>query len=273
MGNSLLMTPMLSDAATLSTTAPVAASMPLNYLQKTQPTDTCRWTDTTQVTFDVDLTAAYASAGVSSWNFLALLFTNFAAGDQVTIKTASSQANLTSSPAFTSTTDAWPDPGLTTWDRPPFVLWLGSSGRSENWLRVSVTASGGSSYREAGRLYIADAYQVSGLRYGTSTGFGEEEIIQEAEGGPEYAYERPRARSREFTLEAHGPSAQAEIHTHWLEIQRLRGVSKDVLFVLDPEDTTYLAQNTIYGRLRPASEQNNPAFRLYTLTLRIKEML
>src|SRR5579864_7228691 len=118
MKNVLLMSPALSDAATLAGSSQVA-SLPIANLQAMQPKKKWRSTGTTEYV-TADMGAAVACNG------LALIGHNLTSAATLRVRAAASAANVTASPALdTGAVSAWPvsgKPADVNW--PQYFSWL-----------------------------------------------------------------------------------------------------------------------------------------------------
>jgi hypothetical protein len=106
MGNLVIATPVLSDAATLSAVGAVAASLPLENLQTQRPSQVCRWTDNDGVGLVADLGDSYAV------RLVALLAQNGTVDIKRRVRLADTEANLTAAPLYDSGLATQADPRL-----------------------------------------------------------------------------------------------------------------------------------------------------------------
>ena len=53
---------------------------------------------------------------------------------------------------------------------------------------------------------------------------------------------------------------EAEMLDNWDKVMRLRGRSKDILFVLNPDSTTHLHHSIVYGLVESGLTVIEPAF-------------
>lgn len=232
MANILLATPILSDAATMTAGDETAAG-PVTNLQKMQITDLWE-SDTTTSFVEVDLTA------VSAFNLVSLIHTNAAISDTWRVRTANSQAALTSAPTHDSGTLTINDKHATA----SVFYWI-SGGLNNQWVRVDISTAA-SPFR-AGRLYIADALQPSvNYQYGVADGYDDDAQIDKTDGGnliPTSGFNRSVL---DFTVNISGETERHDIH----EFNRLRGASTDVLIVTDPAVTNNKQDYLYYGLLQ-----------------------
>lgn len=272
MGNPVIATPALSDAATL-TASSAPATLPVSNLQGEQPGVVWRALDPAASWVEVDLGAA------SAINLVALLHHNLGSAATWRIRAAATQGDLTAAPGYDSTAiTAWPTAGLEDWGTVNSVLWLAAAPQSFRWWRIDLAdAANPAGFLEAGRLYIADAWQPSrNLEYGWSTAWQDPSEFALALGGQEYAVERRRRRLIQFTIPIVAESqaaAEAEAYGKAFELQRLRGLSGDVLAIRDPDNAAQLQRQTIYGRMAELRPIVNTAFNIFTTRFAFREML
>lgn len=264
MGNIVIATPDLSDVSAITGGA-TASSMPLSNLQDMQPSLPCMFTNLADVYFVVDLGAA------QSINLVWLGYTNATATDTWRIRAASSEANLTSSPLYDSgSLDIWTSStDRDTWDRIHALHWMDSPVSARYW-RIDVSSTSPDSVFTIGRLYLSNAYQPSrNVRYGLTTGTVEQ--IRRTESLLGNVFPRPSAKRQamDFALEH---LTRDEMLGSLYRIQRSRGVSSDVLVILDPDETEYLMELTCYGLFKDLSRIEIPTVNVYKTSLSLEEM-
>lgn len=276
MANTLIAHPVLSDAAVLTTSATVAASMPLANLQKPQPTDRCRFTDLSQVIeFDVDLTAAMASTGISQWRLVVLTHSN--ASDQASwrIRAATTQAGLSSSPPVDTTMITfWPAANLKPyWERIP-AYYLFAADHTETWIRITIDDSDNpDGFLEFGCLCVANPCQPELPRkFGEMPDDTEDERVVRAEGGPEYPRASGPVTVFNLTFQAEGEGALEEVAFGLRRIKRLRGASRPVIVIDDVDDTVFAMEGFVYGRMTNPTQTVHPQFQQYEVSITLREM-
>lgn len=259
MGNLVVANPAAINASTLSAGSELA-SMPASNLLRTQPKDRWRSTDLNSLYIVVDLLTAQAI------NLIALLFHNAATDATWQIRGATSEANLTAAPGYNSGAIAMWDAGWPA-DQDPLhsLLWLGDSPETYRYWRIDITdLNNADSYFEAGRLYIDSAWQLPALRnieLGWDVRFIDPATKSRSKGGQLYA--ETAQRWREITASINWQSEDV-MYDNLFELQRRYGVSKDILVVRDPDATTHLLRQTVYGvmtQLPPVTNPNNSIFR------------
>lgn len=266
----ILATPRLSDSANL-TASDAVGSMPVSNLQKFQPTD---WWQTSSLGsggqyIDIEITEVNG-LGLANWNLISLLYTNATESTEWRIRGALSKGTVTSSPTLdTDWFSHWPVTNLGDWPWTHSLYWV-ANGRSEPFLRIDVRDASLDFYR-AGRLYISNAWQPTHhVKYGWSTGHQENQRRQYAEGGPVFPRIQPRRRMLSGRLNF---LDEDEMFNNAWELDRARGVSEDVLAILDPEHPTHLHRWMVYGLMKDLPPITNDAYGIYEKPFEIEEAL
>lgn len=233
MGNAVLATPILSDAATITASDETTAG-PVTNLQTMQPTDV--WEAGGGAPYcEIDLGV------VRTFNLIALLFTNATGADQWRIRTADTQGNLTAAPDQDSNYVTLTYVG----SEGNIFLWI-PAGWTNRWLRIDfITAS---NPLMSGRLYVSNGFQpqVLNYSYGAGDGYNDDSVIDRTDGGasiPNYGANRA---TFDFTMNLMNDAERHEIR----EINRLRGASRDVLLIRDPDESVYVQDVIYYGLLQ-----------------------
>jgi hypothetical protein len=271
MGNPVIAIPNISDAATI-TAGSAAGSMPVTNLQTQQPSQPWRATDLNNSYIVVDLGSAQAI------NLIALLYTNASQAATIRYRAATSIPNLTASPSYDSgAVSHMPNPNVTWFQRTHAFKWFGSSTKTFRYWRIDISDTGnGNGYYQAGRLYMDLAWQpLRGAKYGGTIEIKEPVSRLVAGGGQRYPAVRTKTQAQKFTFEY---LSQTEMLTTSHKINYLRGLSLDVLLILNPDDSTNFMQQTIYGLLEPggvitysAATPSN-GLPLYSQTIQIEEL-
>jgi hypothetical protein len=236
----LLATPVISDAATFGTGGSAAAGMPATNLQTMQPSEVWRATDVNNAYFTVNLGSSL------EFNLVSLLHTNADTVTQWRVRAGDSEAEVNAAGDQDSgTVDFWPGTAdLANWPTTHSLLYLSSSW-TEQWLRIDVSNIQ-TSYFEAGRLYVANAWQPSRNQlYGFTFPYWREDVQRTtAQGGATYPVNGSRYMAADFTVRL---SSQSEMLANAFEIGLTQGVSEDVLFIADPAEATYPEHGMVYG--------------------------
>ncbi len=268
MENTVISNSAIVDAATI-TAGSALSSLPVSNLKRAQPKDVWRSDDLNNLYLVIDLLSA------QSINLIALLFHN--ASDDATwqVRAATSEANLTAAPGYDSGNmnmwDAsWPS------DQSPVhsIKWLSSSPQTYRYWRIDVTdAANVDSYFQAGRLYIDNAWQLAALKnieFGWEVRFIDPSFKSRSKGGQLYSEESNRWR--EIVLPINWQT-EDEMYNNLYELQRRRGTSQDVFVLRDPDATTHLLRQSIYGAMKQLPPFVNERSQVFRTRLIIEEML
>lgn len=267
MGNLLLASAHTwSDAATIVTSTNEMTGFEATKLQIMQPTDFWQSQDLSSIAIEFDI------GSVQPFNLIAWLYHNLRPGTgTIRTRTADTQGNLTASPTLdTGALGAVAAGGDTTWTRRHFVYWA-SGGVSNRWVRFDL-ADPGHPYGmlRAGRVVIANAWQSSrNFTPGRRTGWQDASPRVRTLGQETVPRVLPPSRVEEIEI----PLLSAtEVYTQAFELQRLRGSSKDILFIPDPDESTLLHQQLIYG-LMDVIPIVQTFWNRYAVRIRIEELL
>ena len=264
-----LATPVLSDAATLSTTGTVSSSLPLTNLQTMQPGEVCRFTSLTGMMIVADLGSAKAI------NWVELINHNGTSAATWRIRGADTEGNLTASPGYDSgTVSMWPasgKPSDTGLQNLSSLLYL-TTAQTYRWWRIDITdAANPATYWQAGRLYIANAWvPEKNLSYGVQYGFIDTSQRYRTPGGNTLPINRARLKRVAFSL---GFMDEDEAFGKAWPIDLDRGMGKDVSFYENPEATTHRHRKSVYGLLSDMSPIEHLYFPVHSKGYVIEELL
>jgi hypothetical protein len=265
MGNVAIATPKLSDAATLAAGS-AAAAMPVTNLQTQQPIERWRATDLANAWLEADLGQSV------DWNLVWLGYNNASSAAQWRIRADSTATDARgSTPAYDSGfVDMWPMPGLDDWEWTHAFHWLASTVKSYRFLRIDISDSANAAgYFQAGRLYIARAWQPSrNLGYGWAPQFIDFSARTRAAGGQILPGSKPLHRLLSFQLKY---ANEDDIATAF-DLDRTRGTSGDVLIMRDPDTASRLMRESVYGSFSSLEPLTNSQFNLYQKPYEIEEM-
>ncbi|HYE46212.1 MAG TPA: hypothetical protein VEA44_10620 [Caulobacter sp.] len=153
----------------------------------------------------------------------------------------------------------------------PMVYILPQSMNAQ-YLRVEIDdQTNPAGYFQAGRLFVADGWQpIRNFRWGSSLSWENRTEVQEALSGAEYFNARQARRIARFDL----PSmSESEGMAQAFDLQQSVGVSKEVLFIFDPEDTVHAIRRRFLGRLRTLNPIENPGVDRWRSPFEISELL
>jgi hypothetical protein len=126
-------------------------------------------------------------------------------------------------------------------------------------------------YIEVGRLFLADAWQPEvNATYGAQTGYVTDTLIESSFGGTDYFDPRPNRRVARFVLGAMNLDTGL---TRAFDLTRAAGISGEVLFVFDPDDTVHGIWRSFIGRLIDLSPLEYPFPDLHSMAFEILETL
>lgn len=279
MAQTVIMSPEVGDAATIDTVGSEAATMPATNLQTMQPTSVWRATDVNNAYIEVQLDRVRPIDGI------ALLYHNLSADGAIRVRGASTQANLTANPAYDSgpkparsfqdsITLIWSDesdnPENKAYDRNHFILV--PSEQTYEWWRIDCyDANNGDGYIQAGRLYLSNSYRPTrNIRYDWGVGWNDGQQRVEARGGQTFTRQRDTKRRLEASIQLQD---ETELWENLFQIQRKRGTAKDVLVVVDKDNTARLQDWSVYGTMVDLDQIVNRSFNLYRLNMTIEELI
>lgn len=270
MANLLLASPEAIELATL-TAGSAQAAWPAANLQSQVPSKRWRSATLSNAYIVADLGAAQAI------DTIALTGHNLTGAAAWQIRGADTQANLTASPGYDSgSVSAWPATGkpAESWDGGlPSLLHLGAA-ETWRWWRVDLSDAGNAAgYLEAARLVVAGAWQPAlNLQVGAiGPDWDDLSTHADAAGGQQWPLDRGRRRFVEFSLLSAADTD--EMYDQAFELVRRRGRAKDVLFVLDPDDTKHRHRRMFCGLLRDLAPINLPNLGYHEKRFRIVEMV
>lgn len=264
-------------------------SLPLSNLQDRVIAHVARSADAqiASTQFDLDLGQSGRFIGA-----IALLGHNLTVLAKIRLRGADTQANLAAGPLYDSGwVDVWPDGVIPLadleWEEDNF--WLGTltaeqraayntpfvhtfTRTIQRWWRVEIDDTTNSAgYVQVGRLFLSDLWSpATNMSYGTELSVEDRSETDTALGGVEYFTEQARYRVTRLSLD--WLSAE-EAYSRMLEIQRVLGVTGELLVIPDSDDTANTIRRTLIGRLLRISPINHAMIGIYRTTLEIRELL
>lgn len=271
-----------SSDSTLTVDTEVA-SLPKENLQDLQIVNVWR-TTATSAQIDVDI------GSLKILDLMALIAHNFSTGAQIRWR-VSEVSDFSTTVYDSGTVDVWKaveDFGSAPWG---VFRWGGTPSPTQTalytkntfafipsavfgrYVRIDVTDTGNSDgYLQAGRLIVGPAYQPT-INYanGVEFEFIDNSRVTKSRGGQTFVDEVEKFRRIRFDL-INLP--EGEIFGNiFNNLDRIKGVSKDVLVIPQPDDPqTWLTQN-IYGRIAQISPITNTALQYYARRIEIEEMI
>jgi hypothetical protein len=270
----LVLTPRCSDAGTIAASSEVSG-LPAANLQNMQPAKKWRSNGATAATLSLTLSSPLAA------NALALVAHNLSSMGVIRVRGATVLANITAAPDVDSGwQSAWPAGG-----KPTVPLWANftslvrwTAGAECLYWQIDIADPGALSYLEAGRLALGVAWQPS-LNFdigGTPLGFDPVDVQSKTNYGRTFTDSRGVA-PRLFELAFYALDRR-EAFDGLYEIQRLRGMSGDLIVCLDPGEVTDFHRFTMQGVFADrAAYALPPAFNangnMFGAGIRLRELL
>lgn len=277
-----------SDVATLSGGSWLA-SLPLTNLQDRRLGKVARSSNalTTSTTFDIDLGAS-ATYPIGVY---ALVAHNLSASATVRIR-ASGDPTFATSLYDSGTVSAWPagliPTSLLEWENSNF--WLGTISDQARagfrspyvcintartlarYHRVSISdTTNTDGYCQLGRLFLADIWSPTyNYQSGASLGWSDPTVIDTSVGGTRYYDQRNRYRTFTFRL---GWVTQTEAYTQAMEMQRLVGMSGEVLVIPDSADATNGLRRNFLGRMSSLKQLPISETGLFSFDAELEEVI
>lgn len=264
------------------------ASLPLTNLQDRVIAHVTRSTDLllASTKFEVNL-------GQARWiGTLALIGHNLTVTAKARVTGATSQANLTTAPAYTSGwVNVWPTgvipQEMLEWEDDNF--WLGTLTAEQRaayntpfthtfaraalqWWRVEIDDAGNpAGYVQVGRLFVSDLWApIYNYSYGAELGLEDRTGVEESLGGVEFFDAQSKYRSVRLSLDW---LSMDEAYARVMEMQRMLGSKGELLVIPDADDTTHGFRRTLVGRLLRLNPVRHPRNDTYQVAMDIKELL
>ena len=232
MGNIVLSYNVAGRGASVEAVGNELASAPVSNLFLHNPGDLWQSSGLTNLWFELQMSNA-PGALTPRWDFFVLLYTNATTTDTWRIRSATTQAGLTTGP-IRDTGNQLLYKGsilpLTPWRdsilRPTYILFDAGAVRTEAWVRIDITSTAPEGYFRAGNLII-------------------DEVISPA-------------RNFETPLDI-GPPARitlrdlSEADAMTLQEAMVNNEDEPLLAVFDPDETFYLQNMMIWGHEEPSN--------------------
>lgn len=284
MSNMLISSTNYSDSATSITADSEASGLPVTNLQDRQLVKVWRSDSDTTVQIDVN----FGQGRII--DFIALIRHNISQNGTIRWR-LSNVSDFATTVYDSGTVDAWPiveEFGTLPWG---VFSWGGflnpevaasynissfavlTTAVAAQYLRIDIADSGNSDgYIQAGRLIAGPSYRPSvNMAYGFDVQFVDESRVTKSRGGQTFIDEVERFRRIRFDL-INLP--EAEIFGNvFNNIDRLRGIAKDILVIPQPSDPTTWPTQNIYGRLVSTAPIQNRVLEYYGRTMEIEELI
>lgn len=264
----------LSDAATLTGTA-ASGALPMSNLKKMSPRQPYRAIGASGEII-IDLGAAKA------FDTVALIAHSGSSRSSCRVTAAATQGGL-AAPAYTSGLlpmrshqtgyDAgWaatvPDENQFSLDKNLFMLFLATP-ITYRWIRIEFFDAG-KTYIDIGRLYVCKAWQpATNMSYGLSERIVDPSLKARMKSGEVIPRERKKYRAVSFTLNY---ASEREMFGNVMPLEMRVGKTRDILFVVDPDEKDALQYRSYYGTMETLEPISNTTFQLYSKTFNIEEI-
>ncbi len=132
-------------------------------------------------------------------------------------------------------------------------------------------ASNSDNYVQVGRAYVAAAFTpTNNVAYGLETSFVDNSRSVISRGGQVYVDTVPKRRRFGFRFHY---MDEDEAFSEANEIQRLKGLSGDVLMAIDVDDTTHRMRQSCYGRLATLQPLTAETTGQFSMDMAIEELI
>ena len=263
------------------------STLPLSNLQNRQVQKVARTTDDSNAStqFTIDLGSA-KTIGV-----VALIVHNISVSGKVRV-------SASDTPGFVSTIYdsgwqlAWPagviPQALLEWEddnfwfgtlsaqaragyQSPFIWKLANSQVLRYWKVEIDDTTNTDNYIQIGRLFMARGWTPTvNYGYGAGLGYQDPTPVDTSLSGAEYFDQRSKYRVMSFALPY---VTGTEAYSYALELQRLAGVSGEVLVIPDPDTVSTQPIRSFVGRLRQIGAVAQPNPTTYSVNFEVKELL
>lgn len=276
MQNMLLAMPILSDLATIKGSAS-SGNLGIGNLKTMPLKEVYRAADASSVYIEVDFSKP------EQINFLSLIGHSGSSRSFARVRASNILSDLTSNPAFdsgdvpfrshqTGYDNIWAnlviDEQYGAMERNLFFQYFATI--NMRYWRIDISDPN-SDYLDIGRLYVAKAWQPStNMNYGTGMGFIDPSRKARTKAGDPMSNRRPAYRYVDFSLSF---ADEGEMYDNAFEFDRLRGRTKDVLFIHDPDAKHTLQKRAIYGTMESLQSIVNTNYNIFEKTFRIEEIV
>lgn len=126
-------------------------------------------------------------------------------------------------------------------------------------------------YVQIGRLFVGAGWQpVVNMEYGASLGWETGTTVETAYSGTEYFDERKPFRVARFKTNW---ASEDEGMQYPFEIMRQAGISREVLYIHNPDDTVHALRRQFIGRLRQLNPVEYPYPQVTSTAWEVKELI
>lgn len=219
----------------------------------------------------------------TEWRDLLLVNTNFASDGTIRVRVADSQSGLNSATGDNDSgfVSCWPSTGRPDEAQYPLdvtdpeyeglpVLFRWPTPRNKRWARITYTNDGApNGFLEIGRAIFDMGFQpIRTAVYPADLGFVPTDIQERGPSGAMNFGTRARPRFQELTL----PNLRKdEAFGDLYELYRLRGQSKDIAIIRDPDETTHLHRMITHGLFAGEPKITHRRRQRYQAQIRVEE--
>ena len=154
----------------------------------------------------------------------------------------------------------------------PIAFYYSATPVLAQYVRIEVGDNANSDgYIQAGRCYVAAAFTpANNVAYGLETSFVDNSRSVISRGGQVYVDTVPKRRRFGFRFHY---MDEDEAYSQANEIQRLKGLSGDVLMAIDVDDTTHRMRQSCYGRLATLQPLTAETTGQFSMDMAIEELI
>jgi hypothetical protein len=240
---------------------------------------------TASTQFDVDLGTA------SGVKLFCLVGHNFSVGATMRLR-ASDTVGVFTSPSYDSgNISVWGSAYLSSdvpwesdafWDsvatftgldagNPTLMHILATEIAARYWRCEISDTSNSDGYIEAGRLFLGPIWQPTyNMSLGAQIGYLDDSTVETAFGGSEFFDDRPVRRQVTIRFDE---LSDSEAWLQALDMQRLRGITRELFFSWDPDDQEYIMQRSFLARIEALNPIEAVRYRSNAMALRLRELI
>jgi hypothetical protein len=155
--------------------------------------------------------------------------------------------------------------------QPSLIHLLPSDYIARYWRVEFNDQSNSDNYVQIGRLFAGRVFQPSAnFDWGAGIGYVDDSTIEAAWSGAEY-YDRRTVRRT--VILRFGWLEDGEALQRMLDMQRLQGVTREILFIYDPADTLYFQRRSFLARSEALSPIENIRLNAHGVAVKLRELI
>lgn len=153
----------------------------------------------------------------------------------------------------------------------PFVYVHESMVVARYW-RIEINdTSNPDGYIDITRLFICPGWQPArNMSYGVELGIVDPSEVQISDGGAKYFRKKTKFRTARFKIDN---ITVDEALTRAFDMMRTQGITQQVFFIFDPEDTFHLHRRSFLANMRQLSSLEYPFYNLNSIAFDIEEVI